>query len=204
MAVNTTLGEDRILTVPNGLTMIRLLLIPVFVVLLLRPHRAGWYPAALLMGALGVTDGVDGYVARHFHQVSSLGKVLDPLADRLLLGVGAISIIAVGAVPLWVAVVALSREVLVAAGFLYVAAAGGLRMDVQWAGKAGTFGLMCALPLFLGGHANDDWHAIAEALAWVCVIPGLALGWYAALTYVPKARAAIVEGRRGRIEEAEA
>jgi cardiolipin synthase len=202
MAVNATLGEDRILTVPNGLTMIRLVLIPVFVLLLLRPHRAGWYPAALLMGALGVTDGIDGYVARHFHQVSSLGKVLDPLADRLLLGVGAISIIAVGAVPVWVAVAALTREVLVAAGFLYVAAAGGRHMQVQWAGKAGTFALMCALPLFLGGHANDDWHGIAEALAWVCVIPGLVLGWYAAVTYVPKARAAIVEGRRGRIEEA--
>ena len=69
-------------------------------------------------------------------------------------------------------------------------------MEVQWAGKAGTFGLMVALPLFLAGHAADDWHRIAETLAWVAVIPALALGWYAAITYVPMARAALSEGRR--------
>ena len=198
--VDQSQGEGRIFTVPNLVTLVRLLCIPVFVLLLLRPGRAGWYPAALLLGALGVTDGVDGYIARHFNQVSTLGKVLDPLADRLLLGVAAIAIIAVGAVPVWVAVVALAREALVAVGFVYVAAAGGRRMDVQWAGKAGTFGLMCALPLFLAGHANDDWHSVAEALAWVCVVPALAFGWYAAVTYVPMARSALAESRRAREE----
>ena len=201
MVVDAGKREDRILTVPNLLTAVRLCCIPVFVLLLVRPHRAGWYPAALLLGAMGVTDGVDGYVARHFDQVSTLGKVLDPLADRLLLVVAALSIIAVGAVPVWVAVVALVREALVAVGFLVVAALGGRRMDVQWAGKAGTFGLMCALPLFLAGHAHDDWHAVAEVLAWVCVIPALVLGWYAAVTYVPKARAALAEGVKDRSGE---
>lgn len=191
-------GEDRILTVPNLVTLARLCCIPLFVLLMARSHRAGWYPAALLLGALGVTDGVDGYVARHFNQVSTLGKVLDPLADRVLLGVAAVVIVAVGAVPTWVAVVALAREVLVAGGFLYVAAAGGRRMDVQWAGKAGTFGLMCALPLFLAGHANDDWHSVAEALAWVSVVPALLLGWYAAITYVPQAREVVAESRGQR------
>jgi cardiolipin synthase len=189
-------APDRILTVPNLITLLRLACVPVFVVLLLRPHHAGWYPAALLLGALGATDGVDGYVARHFNQVSTLGKVLDPVADRLLLGVAAVSIIAVGALPLWVAVVALLREALVAGGFLYVAAAGGRRMDVQWAGKAGTFGLMCALPLFLAGHAYDDWNSIAEALAWLCVVPALLFGWYAAITYLPRARDVLGESRR--------
>ncbi len=198
--VDQSRGEGRILTVPNLVTLVRLLCIPVFVLLLSRPARAGWYPAALLLGALGATDWVDGYIARHFNQVSTLGKVLDPLADRLLVGVAAIAIIAVGAVPVWVAVVVLVREALVAAGFLYVAAAGGRRMDVQWAGKAGTFGLMCALPLFLAGHANDDWHSVAEALAWICVIPALAFGWYAAVTYVPMAHGALVESRREREE----
>jgi cardiolipin synthase (CMP-forming) len=195
-------GEDRILTVPNLVTTIRLLCIPVFLWLLLRgPHHRDWYPAALLLGALGVTDGVDGFVARRFNQVSTLGKVLDPIADRLLLGVAAISIIAVGALPLWVGVLAVSREVLVAAGFLIVAALGGRRMDVVWAGKAGTFGLMAALPLFLGGHANDDWHSTAEALAWICTVPGLVLGWYAAATYVPKAMVAVREGHQARLDE---
>ena len=192
-------GEDRILTVPNLVTTVRLLCVPVFLWLLLRgPHHRDWYPAALLLGALGATDGVDGFVARRFHQVSTLGKVLDPIADRLLLGVAAISIIAVGAVPLWVGVLALGREAFVAAGFLTVAAMGGRRMDVVWAGKAGTFGLMAALPLFLGGHANDDWHSTAEILAWICTVPGLVLGWYAAVTYVPKALVAVREGRQAR------
>jgi cardiolipin synthase len=195
-------GEDRLLTVPNALTVLRLLCIPLFVLLLTRPNHAGWYPAALLLGVLGLTDFVDGYVARHFSQVSTAGKVLDPLADRLLLAVAAISIIAVGALPVWVAVLVVSREVLVAVGFLIVAAAGGRRMDVQWAGKAGTFGLMFALPLFLIGHANDSWHSVAEALAWVCVIPALVLGWYAAFTYIPRAQAAVTEGRRSRHGEA--
>lgn len=199
---NGSASLGRILTVPNLVTVVRLGCIPLFLWMLLRPHRAGWYPAALLLGALGATDGVDGFIARRFDQVSTLGKVLDPIADRLLLGVSAISIIVLGAVPLWVGVAAVAREALVAAGFLLVAALGGRRMDVQWAGKAGTFGLMAALPLFLGGHANDDWRRIAETLAWICAIPGLALGWYAAFSYIPKARVALAEGRRDRDQAA--
>ena len=195
-------GEERILTVPNALTVIRLLCIPLFVWLLAQPDRSDWVAAALLLGGLGVTDGVDGYVARHFNQVSTVGKVLDPTADRLLLGVAAIAILVVGAVPVGVAVVALSREAVVAMGFLIVAAAGGRRMDVQWAGKAATFGLMFALPLFLLGHAHVEWHHLAEVLAWLAVIPALALGWYAAITYIPMARAAISEGRHRREEAA--
>lgn len=194
-------GEDRILTVPNLITLVRLCCIPVFVWLLMRPHRDGWYPAALLLGALGASDGIDGFVARRFNQVSTLGKVLDPVADRLLLGVAAISIIVLGAVPLGVGVAALAREGLVAVGFLMVAALGGRRMDVQISGKAGTFGLMAALPLFLGGHAHDDWHRTAEILAWIFAVPGLVLGWYSAATYVPKAREAIAAGRREREED---
>ena len=194
-------GEDRILTVPNVVTTIRLLCIPVFLWLLLRPDHRGWYPAALLLGALGATDGVDGFVARRYNQVSTVGKVLDPIADRLLLGVAAISIIALGAVPLWVGVTALAREGLVAIGFLIVAALGGRRMDVSVAGKAATFGLMAALPLFLGGHANDDWHRVAETLAWIFAIPGLVLGWYAAFTYIPKARQALRAGDGQAVEQ---
>ncbi len=195
-------GEDRILTVPNGVTVIRLLSIPLFVWLLTLPNRSGWFAAAVVLAVLGVTDGVDGYVARHFDQVSRLGKVLDPTADRLLLGVAAVAIVVTGAIPLGVAVAALSREAVVAAGFVVVALAGGRRIDVQWAGKAGTFGLMCALPLFLVGHAHEPWHQLAEALAWIVVIPALVLGWYAAITYVPMARTALVEGRRPRQEAA--
>lgn len=192
-------GEDRILTVPNIITAIRLLCVPLFLWMLLRgPGHRGWYPAGLLLGGLGATDGVDGFIARRFGQVSTLGKVLDPIADRLLLAAAALSIIALGAVPLWVGIAAVGREALVAAGFLIVAAMGGRRMDVVWAGKAGTFGLMAALPLFLGGHANDDWHRTAETLAWICAVPGLVLGWYAVAVYIPGAIGAVREGRAER------
>jgi phosphatidylglycerophosphate synthase len=131
-----------------------------------------------------------------------LGKVLDPTADRLLLGVAAVAIVLAGAIPVGVAIAALTREAIVAAGFVGVALAGGRRLEVQWAGKAGTFGLMCALPLFLVGHAHAPWHHLAEAVAWIVVIPALVLGWYSAITYIPMARAALSDGRRPRQEAA--
>ena len=193
-------GEDRILTVPNAVTVTRLLCIPLFVWLMARPNHSGWYAAAWLLGALGATDGVDGYVARRFRQVSTLGKVLDPVADRLLLGTAAVSTIVLGAVPLWIGLAALVREAIVAAGFLAVAALGAKRMDVQWAGKAGTLALMCALPLFIAGHAHDGWRTVAEVCAWAFVGPGLILGWFAAITYIPRARVAVAAGRRQRAE----
>ena len=149
------------------------------------PTRPGGTRPRLLLGGLGVTDGVDGYVARHFNQVSTLGKVLDPLADRLLLG-------AAGDCRPW----SRSHPAVGRAWPPQPRGAGrsGLPRRRRGrrppdgrarAGKAGTFGLMFALPLFLAGHATDGWHRIAEVLAWVCVVPGSGLGWYAAVTLCP-------------------
>lgn len=191
---------DRILTAANVFTAIRLACIPLFVMLIARPAHAGWFPAAVLLAVLGATDWVDGQLARRLHQVSDLGKVLDPLADRLLLVVAAVAIIAVGAIPVWVAAIAVIREVVVGGGFLLVASLGGRRLDVTRAGKAGTLGLMVALPLFLAGHSNVGWHRGAEALAWVFVVPALVAGWAAVVGYVPRARAAVAEARpRGTV-----
>jgi cardiolipin synthase len=186
-------GEDRILTVPNVITFVRLLCVPVFLWLLFDQHKRA--EAAFLLGALGATDFVDGYIARHFHQVSTVGKVLDPLADRILLMVGAAAILVDGSVPPVIAWATLSREVLVAGAFLVLAALGARRIDVQWAGKAGTFGLMFAFPLFLmGNDADFGPHAAATFLGWCCAIPALVLAWYAAITYIPIARRALREG----------
>jgi cardiolipin synthase len=193
-----TAAADRILTVPNVFTAVRLVCIPVFVVLVAEAHRAEWFAAAVLLAALGATDWVDGFLARRLGQVSTLGKVLDPLADRLLLVTAAITIIAVGAVPVPVAVVALLREATVGTGFLIVAAAGGRRMDVTLPGKAATLCLMVALPLFLAGHSTLRWHRGADVAAWVFVLPGLVLGWYSVVAYVPAARRAVAAGRAGR------
>src|SRR5207248_7716933 len=108
--------------VPNMLSRIRLLCVPLFLGLLFwvpHPHRAG---AAYLLGALGATDWVDGYVARHFGQVSTVGKVLDPTADRILLGVGIVAIMIDGSVPLWIGFATLTREALISVSALALAA----------------------------------------------------------------------------------
>jgi cardiolipin synthase len=181
------------LTLPNAITLARLACLPVFLWLLFgQEDRAA---AAWLLAALGVTDWVDGYLARHLGQVSELGKVLDPVADRLLFFVGAGGILVDGSVPTWFAVVVLAREALVGGATLVLAALGARRIDVTWFGKAGTFGLMVAFPLFLASHSDLSWADAAGALAWVAGIPALAFSLYAAVLYVPIARRALSEGR---------
>jgi cardiolipin synthase len=190
------LGVDRILTVPNLITLVRLCCLPIFVWLLLgqgNREAAGW-----LLAALGATDWVDGYVARRFHQVSTVGKVLDPVADRLLFFTAIVAIIIDGAAPLWFCIAVLVREAVVAGATLVLAALGARRIDVTWYGKAGTFGLMFAFPLFLAGSSGIWWHQAGEIAAWLCGIPGLILSYYAAFTYVPMAAAALKAGRAGR------
>ncbi len=104
-----------------------------------------------------------------------------------------------GSVPIWFAVAVLVREVLVAGATLTLAALGARRIDVTWYGKAGTFMLMIAFPLFLGSHADDvSWQELAGFLAWATGIPGLILSWYSAVLYVPLARKALAEGRADR------
>lgn len=187
-------GRDRILTLPNAITLVRLACLPIFLYLLFgRDNRAA---AAWLLAALGATDWVDGYLARHMHQVSTLGKVLDPVADRLLFFVGAGGILVDGSVPTWFGVVVLVRETLVGATTIALAALGARRIDVTWYGKAGTFGLMVAFPLFLASHSTLGWADLAGVLAWMAGIPGLALSLYAAALYVPIARRALAEGRQ--------
>jgi len=189
-------GEDRLLSLPNVITAVRFVLVPVFVWLLAQPHHRDWWPAAVVLAVAGSTDWVDGQVARRFDQVTNLGKVIDPLADRFLLATAVIAILVVGAVPLVVAIVAISREALVAVAAVALAAAGARRIDVTLVGKAGTFGLMVAFPLFLTGHSTVGWHHTAEVLAWVAAVGGLALGWLSVAVYVPLARAALAEGRK--------
>jgi cardiolipin synthase len=191
-------GSHRVLTVPNAFTLVRLACIPLFVWLLRihQPHLR--YQAALLLALLGITDWVDGYLARHLHQVSDVGKILDPVADRLLLLVGIGLILADGSVPVWVGVLAVVRELLVAAATLTLAALGARRIDVTWWGKAGTFGLMVAFPLFLTAHSTANWAHLAGQLAWVAAIPGLAFGLWSLVLYVPIGRRALAEGRAAR------
>jgi cardiolipin synthase (CMP-forming) len=188
-------GEDRIWTIPNLLSVVRLLLIPVFLLLLFgREDRAS---AAFLLAFLGATDWVDGYVARRFNQTSRVGKILDPTADRLLLLTAVAAIIVDGAMPAAVAVLVLAREGAVGIAALVLAALGARRIDVTWFGKAGTFGLMFAIPFFLASESTLGWRDTAEVLAWICVIPGLVFGYIAAVQYIPLGRQALRDGRVG-------
>jgi len=191
--------EDRVLTLPNAVTVARLCLLPIFLWVLLGRHDR--YAAAAVLACMGATDWIDGYLARHLHQVSAVGKVLDPVADRLLLIGGVGAIIWVGAAPIWVAALVLAREAVVAVATITLAVLGARRIDVTWFGKAGTFGLMVAFPLFLVGHSSASWRGFAETGAWIAAIPGLVLGLYAVALYVPLARVALAEGRRtGTVE----
>ena len=193
MEADPDAGESKVLTIPNVISIVRLLCVPIFLWLLF--GRDNEFQAALLLAILGATDWVDGYIARHFNQVSELGKILDPVADRILLLTAIVAIVVSGAVPLWVAVAAIARETLVALAAIGLGILGARRIDVTWFGKAGTFGLMFAFPLFLVSHADVGWADTARLLAWICVIPGLILAWYSAALYVPIARRALEEGR---------
>jgi cardiolipin synthase len=189
-------GLDRILTAPNVITMVRLLCIPIFLWLLFGAHRQT--AAAVLLAVLGATDWVDGFVARRYGQVSTFGKVLDPTADRILVGTAVISIMVYGAVPIWFGVATIAREVLVSAMVLLLASLGAARIDVLWVGKAGTFGLMFAYPTFLLGYGSAGWQEPIRIIGWVTGLIGLGLAWWAAASYIAPARRALREGRAAR------
>lgn len=189
-------GEDRIWTVPNVVTALRLLGIVVFVWLLFGArHQTA---AAILLAVLGATDWVDGFVARRFNQVSTVGKVLDPVADRVLVATAVISILVQGAAPLWFGIATIAREAVVSGAVLLLASLGAERIDVLFIGKAGTFGLMFAYPTFLLGYGHAGWQEPVRIIGWVFGIGGLILAWVAAAAYVPVARRALKSGRSGR------
>ena len=193
-------GLDRIVTLPNIITVVRLSLLPVFVYLLFGQDERFW--AGWLLFALGCTDWVDGYLARRLGQVSTVGKVLDPVADRLLFFVGGAAILIDGSIPLWVVVLVLVREVAVAAGTLALAGMGARRIDVTWFGKAATFLLMGAFPAFLVSESSTSAADGYRILAWSVAIPGLVLSYYSALLYIPLGRKALAEGRADRAQGA--
>jgi cardiolipin synthase (CMP-forming) len=186
-------GDDRILTVPNLITLVRLCCIPVFVWLLFHQKQRG--NAAILLASLGATDWVDGSIARRFNQGSTLGKVLDPVADRLLLGTAVVSLMIDGAVPWWFGLLVLGREVAISIAVLGLASLGARRIDVTWVGKCATFGLMTAFPLFLASRSTWSWRDIAQVLAWIVGVPSMILSYYAAIGYLPLARTALRSGR---------
>jgi len=191
--------RGRVFTVPNLISALRLGLVPVFLWLCWRPDEAP-VAAAVLLAALGATDWVDGWIARRYDQGSELGKILDPTADRVLLVAGAVALLSLSSpgpvvVLLWVVLV---REVAIAAVTVSLAVAGARRIDVVWAGKAGTLSVMFALPAFLLADTVEGGRLVFSVIGWGFAIAGIGLGYYAAVKYVPEARLALAEGRAGR------
>jgi cardiolipin synthase (CMP-forming) len=191
-------ATDRILTIPNVISFVRLLCLPVFVWLLFGVDSR--LSAAILLAILGCTDWVDGYIARHFGQISELGKVLDPTVDRFLFFVGVTAIIIDGAAPLWFSVAVLVRELAVGGTLALLTLLGMKRFDVTWFGKAGTFGLMVSFPSFLlAAGTTGFWDGFGLVLGWGFGMFGLIFSYYSAFTYIPLMRDALREGREARV-----
>jgi len=192
-AHNVALVQERpglgVWTLPNAVTLVRLACLPVFLWLLFGRDSRG--AAALLLGGIGATDWIDGYLARRLGQISTLGKVLDPAADRLVFFVGIVAMLADGSVPVAFAVLTLVREGVVATAVLVLAALGARRVDVTYVGKCATFGLLSAFPLFLYGASTWPLHDPAHVAAWTIGVPSLGLSYYAAYAYVPIAKQAL-------------
>jgi cardiolipin synthase len=189
------------LTWPNLITVIRLALLPLFFWLLFdTDHRA---VAAWLLATLGATDWIDGFVARRWHQVSNVGKILDPVADRILVISGLLAVAAAAGVPWWFALTTLARELIVSVLTLVLAALGAARIDVLWWGKVSTFALMTTFPLFLlttNPHhaALSTWQHDVRDVTWVIGLMGLTLSWIVLAGYVQPALHALRTGRQAR------
>ena len=184
-------------TWPNLVTLLRLLCLPVFLWLLFtRDDRAA---AAYLLGVLGATDWVDGWLARRLQQRSEFGAVFDPAVDRLLFIVGVAAIIIDGAVPGWLGWGVVAREVLVAAMMLVGTALGMQRFPVSQWGKNYTFALMFAFPLLLLGVSDAGWALGARNAGWAIAVPGVVLCYTTAIGYVPRVWRGVRAARSGAV-----
>jgi cardiolipin synthase len=198
----TRVQTDRVLTVPNVLSVLRLLGIPVFLWLVLGPEADGW--AVLLLMASGLTDYLDGVIARRTGQISRLGQLLDPLADRLyviatLLGLGLRDI-----VPWWLVALLLGRDVVLAFTLPILRRHGLGPLPVHYLGKAATFNLLIAFPLVLLGSGAGTAADVARIFGWAFLVWGTALYWWAGMLYLVQVRGVVVADRAHGNEQAPA
>jgi cardiolipin synthase len=187
---NPTAGSARrVLTIPNAISLFRIAMIPVFFVLIV---DADTTTAGLLVFAgVVATDWVDGSIARRTDQVSELGKVLDPVADRLAIAAGIVALAVRGVFPVWAAVLILARDVVVLLVGLVVLARRRVRIDVRWIGKVATFSLMVAVPSIAWGQLGLPLAAAATTVGWVTFTAGIIEYYVAAFAYAGDARTAL-------------
>jgi phosphatidylglycerophosphate synthase len=126
---------------------------------------------------------VDGYIARHTGQVSNLGKILDPVADRLAMAAALVALVVRHAFPPWAALLVICRDALILLAGLVLIVRYRVRLDVRWVGKAATFGLMCAIPLVAWGNFGLFLHGFARVSGWMVFVPAIALYYAATAAY---------------------
>ena len=184
-AVTHALTVDRVWTVPNALSMLRLLGVPLFLWLLLGPEADGWAIVVLMLA--GISDWADGKIARALDQGSRLGTLLDPAADRLYIVATLVALALRDVVPLWLVAVLVGREVVLAGVLVVLRRHGYPALQVHYLGKAATFILLYAFPLLLLAHGEGTLATIAHPLAWAFTIWGTVLYLVAGALYVVQA-----------------
>ncbi|KJK44968.1 CDP-diacylglycerol--glycerol-3-phosphate 3-phosphatidyltransferase [Lentzea aerocolonigenes] len=173
---------DRLLTIPNLLSVLRLAGVPLFLYLLLGPRADGW--ALLVLVFAGLSDWLDGKLARWLNQMSNLGALLDPAADRLYVFCTLLAFVIRDIVPLWIALVLVGRELVVGVCLLILRQRGWGPFEVTYLGKAATFNLLYAFPLLLLAQGDSAWAQLAQPFAYAFTAWGGALYLWSALLYV--------------------
>lgn len=173
--------SNRIVTIPNLISVARLLTIPVFLWLVWEGRDL----AGFLVLVIAVsTDFVDGLVARKLNQVSRLGQFLDPLADRLFIAAAVVALTIRDVVPVWLVLAVILRDVLLGVGALIFGRYGAGILPVKWMGKWATFALLASLPLFLLGSLVDTIRLVVLPFAWAVAVAGTALYWWVGFLYL--------------------
>jgi cardiolipin synthase len=173
--------HDKVWTVANAITAVRLLGLPLFVWLMVGPRAYVW--AFVTLALVGATDWVDGYVARRFDQVTRLGRLMDPLIDRMLLATAALTLVWVGFLPAWLALLVVGRDIALLAG-VALRYKGVPPVPVSRTGKFATACLLIGVPCFLLAHVDWPLAGAASVLAWVASLVGVAAYYYAGWQYV--------------------
>jgi len=186
--------DKRVWTVPNLISMARLAGVPVFLWLVLGPEADGWALGLLMLS--GVTDYLDGYLARRLNQTSALGEILDPVADRLYILAVVIGLALRDIIPWWVAVILPLRDVLLWGLVPVLRTRGYSALPVHFLGKAATFNLLYAFPLLLLGDGVGVVASLAEVFGWAFAIWGIGLYWWAGVLYAWQVRRLLAETER--------
>ena len=186
----TEVQTDRVLTVPNLLSLLRLLGVPLFLWLVLVPEADGL--AVVVLALAGLTDWLDGYLARRWHQISRLGQLLDPLADRLYIGATLLGLALRDIIPWWLVAVLVARDLVLLCTLPVLRRHNLVALPVHFLGKAATFNLLYAFPLLLLGDSSGTWATAARACGWAFVIWGVALYWWSLVLYLVQLRRVVV------------